>query len=163
MTKYGAFIDVGKEEVPFINADIQLNKFSEKSYLHNGDIIIADTAEDMIVGKATEICGAIGKKILSGLHTIPCRPKVTFVSRYLGYYINSEKYHNQLMPLIQGIKVSSISKGNIAKTMITYPCREEQQKIADCLSAYDEAIQIKKDKREVWKEIKKELLQQMFV
>lgn len=163
LIKYGAFIDVGEEEVPFINADIQLNKFGEKSYLHNGDIIIADTAEDMIVGKATEIYGAIEKKILSGLHTIPCRPKMTFASKYLGYYINSEKYHNQLMPLIQGIKVSSISKSNINKTVISYPCMDEQQKIADCLSAYDEAIQIKKDKLEVWKEIKKGLLQQMFV
>ena len=67
------------------------------------------------------------------------------------------------MPLIQGIKVSSISKGNISKTVIAYPCMDEQQKIADCLSAYDEAIQIKKDKLEIWKEIKKGLLQQMFV
>ncbi len=163
LIKYGAFIDVSKEEVPHINDDIQLNKFDEKSFLRSGDIIIADTAEDMTVGKATEICGAIGKKILSGLHTIPCRPKIVFAPKYLGYYINSEKYHNQLMPLIQGIKVSSISKGNISKTVIAYPCMDEQQKIADCLSAYDEAIQIKKDKLEIWKEIKKGLLQQMFV
>lgn len=163
LIKYGAFIDVSKEEVPHINDDIQLNKFDEKSFLRNGDIIIADTAEDMTVGKATEICGAIDKKILSGLHTIPCRPKVTFVSKYLGYYINSEKYHNQLIPLIQGIKVSSISKSNISKTLIIYPCAEEQKKIADCVLAYDEAIQIKKDKLEIWKEIKKGLLQQMFV
>ena len=134
LIKYGAFIDVSKEEVPHINDNIQLNKFDEKSYLRNGDIIIADTAEDMTVGKATEICGAIGKKILSGLHTIPCRPKVTFVSKYLGYYINSEKYHNQLVPLIQGIKVSSISKSNISKTVIIYPCAEEQKKIADYLA-----------------------------
>lgn len=39
----------------------------------------------------------------------------------------------------------------------------KQQKIADCLSAYDEAIQIKKGKLEVCKEIKKELLHQIFV
>ena len=163
LIKYGAFIDVSKEEVPHINDDIQLNKFDEKSFLRSGDIIIADTAEDMTVGKATEICGAIGKKILSGLHTIPCRPKIVFAPKYLGYYINSEKYHNQLMPLIQGIKVSSISKGNISKTVIAYPCMDEQQKIADCLSAYDEAVQIKKDKLGIWKEITKGLLQQMFV
>lgn len=40
---------------------------------------------------------------------------------------------------------------------------KEQQKIVDCLSSYDEAIQIKKDKLGGWKEIKKGLLQQMFV
>lgn len=51
----------------------------------------------------------------------------------------------------------------MAEIKIEVPCLEEQQKISDCLSAYDEAIQIKKDKLEVWKEIKKGLLQQMFV
>lgn len=163
LIKYGAFIDVSKEEIPFINSDVRTNNLPESSYLCNGDIVIADTAEDMTVGKATEICGCSESKVLAGLHTIPCRPKIRFASKYLGYYINSKEYHNQLIPLIQGIKVSSISKTNIRKTLIVYPCVEEQQKIADCLSAYDEIIQIKKDKLEAWKEIKKGLLQQMFV
>ena len=163
LIKYGLITDICKEEIPFINTDISLNKFTKESYLRNGDIVIADTAEDMTVGKATEICGAAEKKVLSGLHTIPCRPKMTFAPRYLGYYINSEEYHNQLMPLVQGIKVSSISKGNISKTIITYPCLEEQQKIADCLSAMDRKIETEKQILEDWKELKKALLQQMFI
>jgi len=59
--------------------------------------------------------------------------------------------------------VPSLSASTIEKISILIPCLEEQHKIADCLSAYDEVIQIKKDKLEVWKEIKKGLLQQMFV
>lgn len=43
------------------------------------------------------------------------------------------------------------------------PCFEEQQKIADFLSAYDEAITYSKQELEKWKELKKGLLQQMFV
>ncbi len=46
---------------------------------------------------------------------------------------------------------------------IGLPCVEEQQKIANCLTVYDEVIQIKKEKLELWKNIKKGLLQQMFV
>ncbi len=163
LIKYGSITDICKEEIPFINIDILLDKFTKESYLCNGDIVISDTAEDMTVGKATEIYGVAEKKVLSGLHTIPCRPKMTFAPRYLGYYINSEEYHNQLIPLIQGIKVSSISKGNISKTIITYPCLEEQQKIADCLSAMDKKIEAEKKILEDWKELKKALLQQMFV
>lgn len=163
LTKYGSCIDLREQKAVFINTNIPLNKFDEKSYLCNGDIIISDTAEDTSVGKATEINGVVGKKVLSGLHTIPCRPKMVFAPKYLGYYINSEKYHNQLIPLIQGIKVSSISKTNIRKTVIAYPCLEEQKKIADCLSAYDEIIQLKKEKLDIWKKIKKGLLQQMFM
>lgn len=43
------------------------------------------------------------------------------------------------------------------------PCLEEQQKIADFLSALDEAINYAKQELDKWKELKKGLLQQMFV
>lgn len=49
------------------------------------------------------------------------------------------------------------------KIPIIMPCIEEQQKIADCLSSIGEVIRIKKQKLETWKNIKKGLLQQMFV
>ena len=40
---------------------------------------------------------------------------------------------------------------------------EEQQKIAECLSALDEVLKDYKDVLNEWKELKKGLLQQMFV
>jgi type I restriction enzyme S subunit len=43
------------------------------------------------------------------------------------------------------------------------PCLEEQQKIAEFLPAYDEAISYAKQELDKWKELKKGLLQQMFV
>ena len=43
------------------------------------------------------------------------------------------------------------------------PCLEEQQKIADFLSDVDEAIRYAKQELDKWKELKKGLLQQMFV
>ncbi len=43
------------------------------------------------------------------------------------------------------------------------PCADEQQKIADCLSALDIVIQKQKETLEKWQELKKGLLQQMFV
>lgn len=46
---------------------------------------------------------------------------------------------------------------------ILLPHIEEQQKIADFLSAYDEAISYAKQELDKWKELKKGLLQQMFV
>ncbi len=63
----------------------------------------------------------------------------------------------------QGSTFTAIGGDEVKKLMVLIPCGKEQQKIADCLSAYDEVIQIKKDKLEIWKEIKKGLLQQMFV
>lgn len=132
--------------------------------LKNGDVIISDTAEDETVGKATEIINLHDEILVPGLHTIPIRPvSIQFELGYLGYFINSNSYHDQLKPLMQGIKVTSISKGAIQNTMISYPCIEEQRKIVNCLLAIDETIQLKKQKFETWKIIKKGLLQQMFV
>ncbi|MBR3646573.1 MAG: restriction endonuclease subunit S, partial [Lachnospiraceae bacterium] len=102
--------------------------------------------------------------VISGLHTMACRPQIKFAMGYLGYYINSDDFHNQLIPFMQGIKVTSIGRKNIANTIIRYPADiEEQQKIADFLSEYDTAIQAAKDELAKWQDMKKGLLQQMFI
>lgn len=163
LTKYGAFIDVKTEKIPFISNEDNAMK-AMKYALINGDIVIADTAEDETVGKLTEIINAEGVDLVAGLHTIPCRPvKGMFAKKYLGYYMNAHAYHSQLYPLIQGTKVSSISKSAIQDTIISVPCLEEQDKIAKSLAAIDKVISLKKRKLETWKTIKKGLLQQMFV
>lgn len=56
-----------------------------------------------------------------------------------------------------------ISKRQLEKCKIQLPCSEEQKKIADFLSSFDEAIDLAKQELELWKEIKKGLLQQMFM
>ncbi|MEY8330630.1 restriction endonuclease subunit S [Lachnospiraceae bacterium 48-33] len=163
LIKFGASLQADDTRIPYVNSNIDIQRFSKESYLKEGDIVFADTAEDFTVGKSTEICNINNAKLLSGLHTIPCRPKKEFVSKYLGYYTNSERYHKQLLPLIQGIKVSSISKTSICDTFIEYPCLEEQKKIVNCLSAFDKKIEIERKILEDWQQIKKGLLQQMFV
>ncbi len=160
LVKYGAICDVKKISLPFVNTDIATKKYD---IMKNGDIIIADTAEDATVGKAIELIGIDNDIIISGLHTMACRPKQKYAPKFLGYLINSPAYHNQLFPYMQGIKVTSVGRKNIANTKLYYPCLEEQQKIADFLSAYDEAITCAKQELDKWKELKKGLLQQMFV
>ena len=141
LIKFPAHIDTSSPDVPYINDENASKKF-DSALLHNGDIVFADTAEDYAVGKATEIEITAECKVVSGLHTIPCRPKMRFSPRYLGYFVNSPKYHNQLIPYIQGVKVSSISKTLIKNTTISYPSLEEQTKIASFLSCLDEKIAV---------------------
>jgi len=60
---------------------------------------------------------------------------------YLGYYLNSNAYHHQLLPLMQGIKVLSLSRSNIQKTSVSYPTAvKEQQHIAYYFSQLDNLI-----------------------
>ena len=116
LIKFGEVLDVNKETLPMISDESVLMKY-KASFLQNGDVIVADTAEDSTVGKCSEIDGLLDEVVLSGLHTIPYRPIEKFASGYLGYYLNSSVYHNQLIPLMQGIKVTSISKSAMQDTL----------------------------------------------
>lgn len=120
-------MNIQNDDLPSI-VDESLIKNNLSSLLNNGDVIIADAAEDETVGKCCEIIGVNNEKALAGLHTIPIRPKEKYSSGYLGYYMNSNAYHNQLLPLMQGTKVSSISRSTIKDTFIRYPKFLDEQK-----------------------------------
>ena len=128
LIKYGECLNVSKELLPYIDNKNIVSKF-KKFYIQNGDVIIADTAEDETVGKCIEISGITDHNIISGLHTIPLRPVNKFAYGYLGFYLNSNSYHNQLKPLMQGIKVTSISKNLLKTTTLNYPSNIQEQKI----------------------------------
>lgn len=163
LIKFGEVLDVSKEKLPMISDESVLSKY-KSSFLQNGDVIVADTAEDSTVGKCSEIAGLNDEVVLSGLHTIPYRPIEKFASGYLGYYLNSSAYHNQLIPLMQGIKVASISKSAMQDTDIVYPKSvKEQGKIGDYFQSLDHLITLHQRKCEELKNIKKFMLQNMFV
>ncbi len=137
LVKFGAFIDISTDTLPFVNHDIKFNP----DLLENGDVIIADTAEDETVGKASEVIGISAKdKVVSGLHTMILHPNEKFASKYLGYFLNGEAYHNSLYNSMQGTKVISISKKAINATSIAYPSLSEQQRIASALSDADALV-----------------------
>ena len=163
LIKYGAVVDLSKVEVPYIKSDVSLSKFAQHSYLKDGDIVIADTAEDYTVGKAVEIAGITDEKALSGLHTIPCRPKLSFAPMYLGYFINSNRFRAQILPLIQGTKVSSISKSEIMKTSVVFPSYEMQSRIASMLYTMDLKIDICNACAQKLIRTKEALMQRLFI
>ena len=163
LIKFGDILDVSKEKLPMISDESILKKY-KASFLQDGDVIVADTAEDSSVGKCSEITGLNDEIVLSGLHTIPYRPVEKFASGYLGYYLNSSAYHNQLIPLMQGIKVMSISKSAMQNTDIIYPkLEEEQTKIGQYFSQLDNLITLHQRELEILKNLKKTCLKRMFI
>ena len=162
LIKFGEVLDVSKEKLPMISDESVLPKY-KSSFLQNGDVIVADTAEDSTVGKCSEIAGLNDEVVLSGLHTIPYRPIEKFASGYLGYYLNSSAYHNHLIPLMQGIKVTSISKSAMQDTDIVYPKSvEEQGKIGDYFQSLDHLITLHQRKYNKLLNVKKSMLEKMF-
>lgn len=162
LIKYGSVLDAQNDELPFITG--RSKDDFKGALLQNGDIIIADTAEDETTGKVCEIVNIQDKDVVAGLHTMVCRPKNKTAEGYFGYYMNSSSYHHQLLPLMQGIKVLSLSKTNVQKTTVKYPKdKAEQQKIADCLRRIDTLITLHQRKLEKLQNIKKSCLEKMFV
>lgn len=161
LTKFGANISADSNEIPYIEREIDLSRFAEKSYLQSGDIVIADTAEDDTVGKALEVIN-VECPVLAGQHTLLCRPKANFAEKFLGYYLNAACYHDQLLPFIVGTKVSSVSKASIAQTRLVVPKYEEQQAISCILSDMDNEIKELEQKLEKYRQVKQGMMQQLL-
>lgn len=161
LTKYGAYVKANSNNIPYIKEEIDLSRFADKCYLQSGDVIIADTAEDETVGKALEVI-EVDCSILSGQHTLLCRPKIRFAEKFLGYYLNSSYYHNQLIPYIVGTKVSSVTRSSVSLTKLLVPEYEEQKAIASILSDMDDEITELEKKLEKYKQVKQGMMEQLL-
>lgn len=159
LVKYGEYLDASETSLPYISSQQIVDVF-KSSFLQDGDVIMADTAEDETAGKCAEITGLQGFPTISGLHTIPLRPKKKFASGYLGYYMNSGAYHKQLLPLMQGIKVTSISKSAIQNTEIMFPSdKAEQSAVARYFIQLDTLIAFHQRMQEAEKQKKRAQIQ----
>ncbi len=132
----------------------------DKFYSKIGDVIIptsGESAEEI----STSTCVMKEGVILAGDLNI-FRSNV-LDGRVMSYILNC-RAKNKIAKIAQGKSIVHIQAKELGGIKIQYPTdHEEQEKVADCLSSIDEVIQIKKQKLEIWKDIKKGLLQQMFV
>ena len=81
-----------------------------------------------------------------------------FMSLLLKY-----KYKYKIAQIAQGKSIVHISEKNIKNINIKIPCIEEQQKIADFILIFTKKLENQKAQLEHWQQIKKGLLQQMFI
>ena len=159
LIKYPYCLDCNVNDIPYINEGVRFNTAQVK----NGDVIFADTAEDDTVGKCVEVLNVGDRKIVSGLHTYFCRPKHEMAPGYLGYFLNSNHFHNQLLPYIAGSKVSSVNRTSIARTFIFYPeSLPAQRRIAAILSSADKVIASTQKVIAKYKQMKQGLMEDLL-
>ncbi len=85
-----------------------------------------------------------------------------YASGYLGHYLNSSAFHSQLLPLMQGIKVISISRSAMADTTMTVPSVDEQRQIGAFFDRLDSLITLHQRKYDKLCVLKKSMLDKMF-
>ena len=161
LVKYQTCVNPKNDGVPCL----LINKVSSlcEDFVQNGDVVFADTAEDDTVGKAVEVINENGLKIVAGLHTIFCHPvKKVFASRWLGYFVNSDVFHSQLLPYVVGSKVSSISRENIKKTLVLCPEIKEQENMTKKMYAIDAQIEDEEQTLGKYRSIKLGLMKKLL-
>lgn len=149
-----------KSEVQFVD-----KKAKPHQYLMPNDIVICKSnGSQHLVGKAAKYDGGysgpngITVGAFCGIFRSPC-PIIPF-------WFQSDDYKNLIKNSRQGEKgsLSNIKGGDIENYYTTLPTsQEEQRKIAECLDAIDDVITLSKAELEKWRELKKGLLQQLFV
>lgn len=147
--------------VPFLNNN-QKVRVKETDYLKTGDIVFADTAEDTTAGKMVEILNPNNGKLISGMHTYACRPLLKFETGYLGIYMNTIQFHSQLLPYMQGTKVTSFNYDYLGRTKVKYPKFEEQKRIINFFTNLDSMISNQENEIEILEHMKATLLSKMF-
>lgn len=152
------------------NGNINISKCLKiNEQIHNGELARSVLKENDLL---CSIAGALGVVTVVTKDVLPANTNqalailrlyesenVQYISKTLSSYI-MEKYIRECKTV--GAQ-PNLSLGQMRDLIIPYPCSEEQQKIADCLSSLDEVIEKQKATLTAWEELKKGLLQQMFV
>lgn len=126
-----------------------------------GDVLIptsGETAEEI----ATATCVMQEGVVLAG--DLYIYRTVDELDGRIASYLLNHSVNKKISNIAQGKSVVHIQAKELSKVIMSYPASlEEQRKIADCLASMDEVIRKAKDELAKWQELKKGLLQQMFV
>ena len=127
--------------------------------IKNGDILIT---KDGTIGKVALVENLDKPATLNaGIFVLRfiSNGVVEYLYQYLGgpYMLNYSKKHST------GGTIKHLNQGVLVNFPVPYPSLSEQRKIAACLSSIDDVIKKQKKILKKWQELKKGLLQQMFV
>lgn len=126
-SKFGFEIDPNKHSLKYV--DESYLKSSSSSLLQKGDLIFADTSEDIEgSGNFTQLTS--DSAIFAGYHTIIARPYVRECSRFYAYLVDSKEFRTQIRHSVKGVKVFSITQAILRSANIWLPPLDERKKIA---------------------------------
>lgn len=152
----------------FIDKDDKKKYISKETFdrlkcneVFEGDILISRLPSP--AGRAC-IVPKLNDRIITAVDCTIVRTDKSIISHdYCVQFMQSSKHFYYVTSMMAGGTRQRISRKNLEDELISVPCLEEQQKIADCLSALDEVIEKQQATLAAWEELKKGLQQQMFV
>ena len=107
--------------------------------------------------------GNLDKKIVASTGFIQMRMFSEYDSGFVYQMFFLDEFNEKVAVRCIGQTYPAINMDGFSEIQMLFPCLVEQQKIADCLSSLDDVIEKQKATLAAWEEMKKGLLQQMFV
>ncbi|ELP5721055.1 restriction endonuclease subunit S [Enterobacter asburiae] len=129
-SRYGFEINPNIHKLKYVNnAHLKNDK---NSLLIKGDIIFADTSEDVEgAGNFSQL--TTDSSIFAGYHTIIARPKERQNYRFLAYLFDCQELRSQIKHAVKGVKVFSITQAILRGLSIWLPPKNEQEYISKLL------------------------------
>ena len=144
-TSMRPYVNVSAEYADIPKLDIPLARISPKSILRDGDVVFVDASEDDEgTSKHRLVINPDNIPYISGLHTIVAKAKndCLLAKSFRQYCFQSRYIKDQFLFYSTGIKVTGISKPNIAKIFIVFPpTLAEQEAFASALGNADALIE----------------------
>ena len=81
---------------------------------------------------------------------------------FLHYLLTTSKLKKEVIRKSSSTAVPMISQAEIKKLKINYPSSSEQEKIGHFFNIFDNKIELLKNKRNIYQDFKKYLMQQIF-
>lgn len=148
------------ELIRYIPSDLTTS--NPDSCLQNGDLVLADTSEDL-AGVGNAVFNDTQMEIFAGYHTVIFRPmSADLYPKFLSYATVSNYWRDQVRARVQGVKVYSITQKILRTTEIPLPSLEEQKAIVKTLDAetakIDRAIDLLQQELDTLEQLKKSII-----
>ncbi len=161
--RYLTYISVYKNEISSIEGTDKINIDNSQNTLKYGDILFTTSSEiPEEVGLSSVWLGNEDNIYLNSFcFGYRLRDNVDLL--YMAYLLRSFYVRPQIILLAQGISRYNISKYKVMDVKVLLPSLTEQQKIGQFFSKYDSLISAQQKEIDKLKDIKKSLLQKMFI
>ena len=128
-------------------------------YLFEGESILLGEDGANIINRNSRLAFIAKGKYWVNNHAHIMKANADNLNHFICEYLESLDYSK----ICAGSAQPKLTQDVIRNLTIKAPCKEEQQKIADCLSSLDSLIQTQQKVVTTWQQRKKALLQQMFI
>ncbi|MDR0490705.1 MAG: restriction endonuclease subunit S, partial [Oscillospiraceae bacterium] len=138
-------------------------EFPEHKVIKRNAIIVADVSETLDDWGHVTFIKYDGTPFINGTHTLAIVCDCATTLRYLFYYFRDETTRKRLRQFLTGVTVFQMSIKSLNKYKIDQPPLPTQTRIAEILSAYDDAIENNNRRIVLLEKAARELYREWFV